>query len=124
MLRILVVEDEAELRDIASAALRHAGHEAVVASDGGGGLAALALGRFDLVVTDILMPECDGIELIRSLRMAGRREPVLAVSGGGNYGSDLLLQMTTILGAQATLRKPFRPMELVAAVEAIAIAAP
>lgn len=120
MLRVLVVEDEPDLREVVSAALRRAGHEALAAENGGAGLAALEAERFDAVVTDVFMPEADGIELIRALRAANRREPVLAMSGGGNYGNESLLPMAKTLGAQGTLRKPFTPSELVAAVEAIA----
>lgn len=120
MLRVLIVEDESALRDIASAALRRAGHEAVAVGDGSAALAVLDDKDFDAVVTDVFMPEFDGIELIRALCTANRREPVLAISGGGSYGNDSLLPMAKALGAQATLRKPFLPAELVAAVEAIA----
>jgi two-component system response regulator MprA len=120
MLRILVVDDEPALRDTLSRALRRAGHEAVVVGDGRSGLEALRQDSFDAVITDIFMPDCDGIELIREMRAGRHREPVLAISGGGTYGNDLLLPMARMLGAQATLRKPFAPSEVVAAVETIA----
>lgn len=120
MLRVLVVDDEPELRENASEALRWAGHQAVTAGDGVDGLAALAAGRFDAVVTDVFMPKCDGIELIRTLRAAGRRMPVIVVSGGGAFGNYSLLAMAKLLGAQATLRKPYSLKELVAIVEALA----
>jgi DNA-binding response OmpR family regulator len=120
MLRILVVDDEPALRDTLSRALRRAGHDAMAVGNGRSGLEALQQDSFDAVITDIFMPECDGIELIREMRAGQHREPVLAISGGGTYGNDFLLPMARMLGAQATLRKPFAPSEVVAAVEAIA----
>lgn len=122
MLRVLVVDDEPALRDTISRALRRAGHEAMAVGDGRAGLEALQRDDFDAVITDILMPECDGIELIREMRAGQHREPVLAISGGGIYRDEFLLPMAKMLGAQATLRKPFAPSDVVAAVEAIATA--
>ena len=120
MLRILVVDDEPAVRDAVSMALRRAGHDPVAVRNGRDGLAALENGGFDAVVTDIFMPQRDGVELIRALRGAARPVPVLAMSGGSAYGADAVLPMARMLGAQATLRKPFLPSELVAAVEAVA----
>ena len=68
---------------------------------------------------DIGGSERDGIELILELRRTSRPVPVLAMSGGSAYGADRVLPMARMLGAEATLRKPFLPSELVAAVEAI-----
>jgi DNA-binding response OmpR family regulator len=123
-MRVLVVDDEPWLRDTLSLALRRAGHEPVVAEDGRLGLAALESGAFDAVITDILMPQCDGIELIRAMRGAGRPEPVLAISGGGTYGSDYLLPMARKLGAVAVMRKPFAPAEIVGALESVVQGSP
>lgn len=120
MLRILVIDDESAVRDAVSVALRRAGHEPVPVRNGQDGLAALQNGRFDAVVTDMFMPQRDGIELILALRSAPHPVPVLAMSGGSAYGADGVLPMARMLGAEATLRKPFLPSELVAAVEAIA----
>jgi two-component system response regulator MprA len=124
MLRILIVDDEPALRDTLSRTLRRAGHEAMVVGNGRSGLEALRQDSFDAVITDIFMPDCDGIELIREMRAGQHREPILAISGGGTYGNDALLPMARMLGAQATLRKPFVPSEVVAAVEAIATRRP
>lgn len=119
MLRVLVVDDEPAVRDTLSRALRRAGHDAVAVATARDGVIAIDAGRFDAVVTDICMPEVDGIELIRRLRTATQPLPVLAISGGGVSGIDGLLPMAELLGARATLHKPFAPSELVAAVEAI-----
>jgi DNA-binding response OmpR family regulator len=122
IMRVLIVDDEQGVRDTVSHALKRAGHEAVAVANGRAGMSAIEAGGFDAVVTDICMPERDGIELIRTLRAADPPLPVLAISGGGAYGVDGLLKMAELLGARATLRKPFAPSELVAAVEAISAA--
>jgi DNA-binding response OmpR family regulator len=120
MLRVLVVDDELAVRDTVTRALRRAGHEAVAVATGQAGMDTIKCGAFDAVVTDICMPERDGIELIRVLQAEQPKVPVLAISGGGGCSIDGLLPMAELLGARKTLRKPFAPAELVAAVEAIA----
>lgn len=79
-----------------------------VANNGAEGLECLANERFDLVITDIMMPEKDGIATIMDIRKNDPTTPILAMSGGGNIGTqgDLLL-MAKQLGATATLVKPF-----------------
>lgn len=119
MLRVLVVDDEPAVRDTVSRALERAGHDTVAVATGMAGMAELKARAFDAIVTDICMPEQNGIELIRTLRAAEPNVPILAISGGGVFGIDGSLPTAQMLGARATLRKPFAPSELVAAVEAI-----
>lgn len=119
MLRILIVDDEPAVREAVCRALMRAGHAPVAVAGVKPCLAALQASEFDVVVTDMLMPELDGIELLQIMRDGGDWPPVLAMSGGGPYGSDSLLPMAKMLGAKATLKKPFAPAELVAAVEAM-----
>lgn len=120
MLRILVVDNEPAVRDAVSMALRRAGHETVAVGNRKAGLRALQGGGFDVVVTDVIMLERTGIELLQALRAIGRPVPVLAMSGGSAYGADCVQPTAPALDAEATLSKPFVPSELVAAVEAIA----
>ncbi len=73
---------------------------------------------FDLLITDLLMPEKDGIETILEIRRVNETLPILAISGGGKYGArGDLLRMAQRLGATATLQKPFSREQLVAAVD-------
>jgi two-component system response regulator MprA len=118
MLRVLVVEDEPAIRDTVSTALRRAGHQAVAVSSAKARGEALQTGRFDAIVTDALIPARNCLELLEVLQAGRSRVPVLAISGGG-YGAAGTLPIVKLLGAQATLSKPFVPSELVAAVEAI-----
>ena len=84
MARILLAEDDSLLRETLRVALQGAGHEVLAAPNGS---VAINLARekdFDLIVTDVLMPEMDGLELIQGLRKARSDVPIIAMSGGGS----------------------------------------
>jgi DNA-binding response OmpR family regulator len=68
-----------------------------------------------LVITDIIMPNKEGIETIMAIRSRGSKTPIIAISGGGRIGNADFLQMASRLGANEILAKPFNPQELVAA---------
>jgi DNA-binding response OmpR family regulator len=93
---------------------RH-GHVVHEAADGRQGLKLFRLLRPALVISDIVMPEGEGIETIRQIRQEAPETPILAISGG-SYRS-LYLRAADSLGASASLEKPFKPDDLVAAVE-------
>ncbi len=113
---ILIIDDEDDLRRIMRNALEKQGHDVFEACNG-----AIALDLFehhpaDLVVTDIMMPESDGIEIIIALR---RKDPdirIIAISGGGRIGDTDYLTMAEKFGATQVLAKPFRRQQLVDAV--------
>jgi DNA-binding NtrC family response regulator len=107
MARILLADDEPQLRDLFARYLRGLGHEVRTAVDGNEVMAALEAEPADLLVTDINMPDKDGIEILTSLRKAGSTLPVIAISGGGYLDKDLLLASASMLGALFTLEKPF-----------------
>jgi CheY-like chemotaxis protein len=117
-LSILVVDDHPIMREVVCQILEDAGHHVRDAGDGAEALRVVATTRFDLVVTDIVMPEMDGIELIGEL---GRRHPeirVIAMSGGGErFPMRDGLAIARRLGAGMTLNKPFLPEQLIEAVE-------
>lgn len=116
MARVLLIDDEILVLTTLSSALRDAGYEVIEARNGRLGLAALADESIDIVVTDILMPERDGIEVILEIRMRWPRLKIIAISGGDpNDGYDFL-PMSKRLGADRTLTKPFLPAELTALV--------
>jgi DNA-binding response OmpR family regulator len=119
--RILVIDDDRGVRGGVAAYLHRLGHEVVEASDGSQGMKALRDEPFDLVITDINMPDMDGIEVIAQLREAADAVPVIAISGGGLFAKELLLANAEMLGAVRTLAKPFDLDDLGAAVrEALA----
>jgi CheY-like chemotaxis protein len=115
--QILVIDDEPQVRRLLSHILERAGHAVVEASDGMEGLTAARARRPDLVVTDILMPNKEGIETIRELRREVPKLPILVISG--DPGSALYLEMAKLLGAHAALTKPFRASDLLKAVEGL-----
>src|SRR6185436_8020878 len=112
---ILLIDDDRFFAKLTAAMLAPA--EVLVAKNGAEGLEMMARRSVDLLITDLLMPEKDGIETIREIRRANAALPILAISGGGKFGarSDLL-RMAQKLGATATLRKPFSRDDLIAAV--------
>jgi CheY-like chemotaxis protein len=117
MAHILVIEDHREFRDTLTEMLRLADHEVRAVGNGREGLDLLATDDFDLLVTDILMPEVDGIELLTTIRKMRSRLPVVAISGGGSMPASLALSLSTSLGADAVLFKPFYSAELLEAVD-------
>ena len=119
MARILLVDDDAAVRQTLLTGLRAAGHDVVDVADGLKALAAMKQGAFDLVVTDIVMPNADGIETILKLRRLQPDLPLIAMSGGGRAGDGEYLGIATKFGAVATLAKPFSPRRLVELVASV-----
>jgi len=116
MAKILVVDDEALLAKSLSIILTKAGHTVVTAENGKMGLEVFARENPDLVITDIIMPEMEGIEAIQILRSQAPKLPIIAVSGGGRTKNLEFLRVAEKLGANAALGKPFTKEQLLAAV--------
>ncbi|MGD1030922.1 MAG: response regulator [Opitutaceae bacterium] len=116
---ILVVEDNAGVRNTTRLLLEASGYAVSVASGGVEAIRMLRRGPVDLVITDLLMPDMDGIELINALHkdFAGIR--VVAMSGGGVLDAEFYLTMAKRLRADSLLKKPFTRDELLMAIEAI-----
>src|SRR5262249_16462507 len=104
---ILVIDDDVSVRLVLRRMLEQEGYEVICAEDGRQALDLLKQRRPDLVITDIVMPNCEGIETILEMRAAGLTLPIIAMSGGGRIGNADFLQMARRLGASATLTKPF-----------------
>lgn len=117
MATILVIDDNPEFRDILRSHLEANGHRTVLASDGDQGLALLERETVDIVLTDILMPQRDGVEVLRETRRRWPGLPVIAISGGGWIGANELLGMAERLGADKVLQKPVRRDDLIRAVD-------
>jgi DNA-binding response OmpR family regulator len=113
--RILIIDDDPLIRSSLSIALRRQGHEIDLARNGAEGLERFQAGGHDVVVTDILMPEREGIETIRALRRAAPGLRIVAMSGGGT-GYDVL-DIARRLGADRTIAKPFGPQQLMAVID-------
>jgi CheY-like chemotaxis protein len=109
MLTVLLIEDEPEMRQVLARALGRR-YRVVEAESGDEGLEALRRHRPDLVVTDIIMPDRDGIETIREIQEAAPGTKIIAISGGGFSTSQLFPETARAFGADAVLTKPF-PLE-------------
>jgi DNA-binding response OmpR family regulator len=116
MARILLIEDNDGLRAILAEHLFLAGHTVIEASDGRQGLDRFRRAGADVVVTDIVMPETEGLEVLREIRNAQPPVPVISISGGGLGSGEDYLAMARVLGAATVLLKPFSPAVLVAAI--------
>ena len=120
-MRALIIEDDSELRRLLRMSLEAADIETRTAADGKRGLALMKDTRFDFVVTDILMPTMDGLEVIQAVRAGHKDVKIIAISGGGRrQPGPQVLGMAGMLGADAILTKPFTRKELLAAVDAVA----
>jgi DNA-binding response OmpR family regulator len=124
MKRILIIEDDAWERELFKDVLEHAGYEVLEAPDGKVGMRLFRQNHCDLVITDIYMPEKDGLEIILELKRHFLMLPIIAVSGGGkrlpwlgSFGTEFVLQAAEGLGADRTLQKPVEVQKLLATVE-------
>lgn len=116
MARILVIDDDRMVRETLTTILAAAGHQVAVANEGQKGLKLFAEFQPHLVITDILMPEKEGVETIQDLRRLAPDLPIIAISGGGRIGNSSFLRVAQRFGANRTFAKPFEPGEIVSAV--------
>lgn len=117
---VLVVDDEADALATVALCLRAAGYDVTTARDGREAARLIDGRTFDLVITDLLMPQVDGIELLTHVKATRPGLPVIAVSGGADYfGDSNLLEVAVKMGARFTLVKPFSPRQLLNAVTAV-----
>jgi len=116
---VLLVDDDNAARRVVGRRLMQEGHDVVEASNGIAALRLLHSTVVDLIVTDIIMPEMEGLEFIRILHKRPSRPKVIAISGGGRGPASDYLEMARNFGADATLLKPFTKMELVEEIDRV-----
>ena len=127
MTRIIIIDDEEDIRIVLKEILERAGFEVEVASNGSDGMDLLRQKRADLVVTDIIMPGKDGVETVYDIRMEFPNTKIIVISGGGNVApmeyqptaikTTAYLASASEAGADLTLTKPFERAELISAVK-------
>ena len=120
MAKILVVDDEKQIRDILMQFLTRAGHEVELAEDGVAAMQKYRASEFDLIITDLMMAKKNGLELIQEISREFGEIRVIAISGGvPTTPSDYYLSVAKLMGASRVLDKPFTKGELLAAVDTI-----
>lgn len=117
MARILLIDDDAELRVLAGLNLKEAGYDVSLAADGNEGLKLFRQEPADLVITDIYMPNREGLETIRDLRQRFPGVGIIAMSGRATAGT--MLGIARKLGADEVLQKPFATNELLDAISKV-----
>ncbi|MBW2567303.1 MAG: response regulator [Deltaproteobacteria bacterium] len=106
MPKILIIDDEEQIRLVFKEMLGRFGYEVLEATNGEDGLALQREKIADLIITDIIMPVKEGLETIRELRREFPEVNIIAISGGGQIGSNQYLNTAKQLGAACTLQKP------------------
>lgn len=125
MAKILIVDDDADVTRTVEAMLFGTGHEVTCENKSKRVENILSETVFDLVISDIFMPEYDGIELVLDIKKASPGVRILIMTGGGRFfppGSDALAEITDsarMFGASAVITKPFKRQQLLDAVSAL-----
>lgn len=119
-MKILVIDDDAMVRRMVGRVLASEGHDVVSAENGRRGMAAVHQQRPQIVVTDLIMPEQEGMETIVAIRRDNPDTKIIAMSGGVAVGNIDLLKMAQLLGADDVIEKPFRARDLLDRVRAVA----
>jgi YesN/AraC family two-component response regulator len=116
MKSILIIDDEEQIRTMLRNLLERLGYEVVEAPDGKKGIRLFRKSPTDLIITDIVMPEKEGIELIMELKQEFPDVKIIAISGGGHNDPENYLSLAKELGAQRIVAKPFEKEDLLKAV--------
>jgi CheY-like chemotaxis protein len=109
---ILLIDDDEQFRTMLSEVLRRAGYEVQEARDGAEGTKFYRDHPADLILTDLIMPEKEGLEIIQEFRRDHPKVKIIAMSGGGRHGSYDCLKIAKAFGAQQVLAKPFSHQEI------------
>ncbi len=119
MPNILVIEDDEAIREMLRQVLGQEGFNVSTAANGRAALEVMKEQTAQLVITDILMPEKEGIETIFELRRDYPGVKVIAISGGGRFEPQTYLDLADKIGADRTLSKPFSPTHLLEVIEEV-----
>ena len=109
MAQIIVVDDDPIMREVIRLVLEAAGHTVLRCENGRKALEVATHEHIDLMITDLLMPEMDGLETLRAVRQVRPALPILVISGGQRGNPGDFLGLARVFGATETLAKPFRP---------------
>ena len=115
--KILIIDDEPYILLMLKKMLERAGYEVDLASNGREGMELFSKASADLVITDIIMPDKEGLELILEMKKRRPGLKIIAMSGGGRISPESYLECAQHFGAEKVFQKPFRQKELVSAVQ-------
>jgi YesN/AraC family two-component response regulator len=115
--RILIIDDDFHVRNMLERLLRKAGYDSQLAENGAEAVKMHRENPMDLVITDIIMPEKEGLEIITEFRRDCPAVKLIAISGGGRIGPANYLKMAKLLGAERTFAKPVDTSQLLSAIE-------
>jgi DNA-binding NtrC family response regulator len=116
MARIFLIDDDNSVRDMLRKTLAHFGHTVIEARNGKEGMELFPHANADLLITDIVMPEKEGLEVLMELRKRQPPVKIIAISGGGRVSAADYLRTAKLMGAAKVLAKPFSNEALMAAV--------
>jgi YesN/AraC family two-component response regulator len=119
MARILVIDDELSILLMIKKMIEKAGHEVDMASNGREGLELFENIKHDLIITDIIMPQKEGLEIILELRKNHPTLKIIAISGGGRFGPECYLPSAKLLGADMIFQKPLVQKEFMEAISTL-----
>jgi len=117
--KILVVEDDEQYRVFLVELLESLGFQVASSKNGSQCISNLSSMMPDLLITDLIMPDIEGIELIMAIREVDSSVPIIAISGGNLGDSDCYLDIADKVGASTCLNKPFSTDELIATIDAL-----
>jgi len=117
MKRVLIIDDDDQFREMLRFMVERAGYEVEEAEDGEIGIELQQQSPFDLIITDIIMPNKEGIGTIVELKNDYPELKIIAISGGGRVVPNDYLDIAEKLGAHRTLSKPFERKELIQTIE-------
>ena len=116
---ILLVDDDDQFRTIFAESLRRAGYDVREARDGDEGIKSYRDRPADLIITDLIMPEKEGLEMIQEFRRSEPEVKIIAISGGSRHGASDYLRFARAFGARKVLGKPFTRDEMLTAIEEV-----
>lgn len=115
MKKILIIDDEPDILFMLKKMMERAGFVVYLAANGADGLSSFYANTPDLVITDIIMPEKEGLEIIREMKRNQPHLKIIAISGGGRISADSYLETASHFGANRIFQKPFTQSEIVEA---------
>lgn len=105
---ILVIDDDQHVRGMLRTVLEDSGYNVLEAPDGNVGVQLFGENRVDLIITDIIMPDKEGLETIREIKASSPDAKIIAISGGAKVGPGTYLKLAERLGAQRAFEKPIQ----------------